>query len=83
MFTPLLLEIDAPLLTVILPALMEMAPAEPSPPVAVEISPPSNITRLGVRTVMRPALPGPRVRASIVLGLFTTVSADTVPKVVD
>ena len=73
-FNPLLLEIDAPLLTFILPALTVMEPAGPSPPVAVEMSPPSNIVRIGVFTVRAPALPVPNVVAEIALGLFTTVS---------
>src|SRR5215510_4005633 len=71
---PLLLEIDAPLLTFILPALTVMAPAGPSPPVAVEMSPPSNIVSRGVLTVIAPALPVPNVVAEIKLGLFTIVT---------
>src|SRR5215813_15075377 len=71
---PLLLEIDAPLLTFILPALTVMEPAGPSPPVAVEMSPPSNIVSRGVLTVTAPALPVPKnVIDEIALGLFTAV----------
>src|SRR5262249_59946772 len=73
-FTPALLEIDAPLLTFILPALTVMEPAGPSPPVAVEMSPPSNIVSRGVLTVIAPALPVPNVMAEILPGLFTTVT---------
>src|SRR5215472_15899558 len=73
-FTPALLDIDAPLLTFILPALTVMDPAGPSPPVAVQMSPPSNIVSRGVLTVRVPALPVPnKVVAAIALGLFTTV----------
>src|SRR5262249_38901392 len=72
---PLLLEIDAPLLTFILPALTVREPAEPSPLVAVEMSPPSNIVSRGVSTVIAPALPVPIVLAEIELGLLTTVPA--------
>jgi hypothetical protein len=72
--TPLLLEIDAPLFTLIMPALTVMEPAGLSPPVAVEISPPSNIIRLGVFTVRAPALPVLNVMAVIALGLFTVVN---------
>src|SRR5262249_29284868 len=50
-----------------------MEPAGPSPPVAVEMSPPSNIVSLGVLTVIAPALPVANVVATIVLGLFTIV----------
>src|SRR5215471_6623960 len=71
---PLLLEIDAPLLTFILPALTVMEPAGPSPPVAVVMSPPSNIVSRGVLMVIAPALPVPCVRAEIRVGLFTTVT---------
>src|SRR5215472_6248786 len=74
---PLLLEIDAPLLTFILPALTVMEPAGPSLPVAVEMSPPSNIVSRGVLTVIAPALPVPNVVAEIRLGLFTSVSCPT------
>jgi hypothetical protein len=74
------MEIDAPLLTFRLPALTVMAPAGPSPPVAVEMTPPSNIVSRGVLTVIAPARPGPNVLAAILLGLFTAVLA---PKVVD
>jgi hypothetical protein len=73
-FNPLLLEIDAPLLTFILPALTVMDPAEPSPPVAVEMSPPSNRVSLGVLTVRVPALPVLNAMAVIPVGLFTTVT---------
>src|SRR5262252_8681192 len=73
-FNPLLLEIDAPLLTFILPALTVMEPAGPSLPVPVEMSPPSNIVSRGVLTVTAPALPVPNVTAVIELGLFTTVN---------
>src|SRR5215469_13469643 len=73
-FNPLLLEIDAPLLTLILPALTVMEPAGPSPPVAVEMSPPSNIVSRGVFTVIAPALPVPNVLAASALGLFTSVN---------
>src|SRR5215472_17618230 len=73
---PLLLETDAPLLTFILPALTIMEPAGPSPPVAVVMSPPSNIVSRGVLTVRAPALPVPSVKAAILLGkLFTAVSS--------
>src|SRR5688572_23945808 len=71
---PLLLEIDAPLLILILPALTVMEPAGPSPPVEVEISPPSNIISLGVLTVTAPALPVPNVLAEIALAVSTTVT---------
>src|SRR5215469_1850786 len=74
-FNPLLLEIDAPLLTFILPALTVMEPAGPSAPVAVVMSPPSNIVSRGVLTVRAPALPVPNVLDAIALGLFTTVTA--------
>jgi hypothetical protein len=70
---PLLLEIDAPPLKFIMPALTVMEPAGPSLPVAVVMTPPSNIVSLGVFTVTAPALPVPNVRDEIVLGLFTTV----------
>src|SRR5262245_33850063 len=70
---PLLLEIDAPLLKLTLPALTVREPAGPSLPVAVEMNPPSNIVSRGVLTVRVPALPVPNVLAEIVLGLFTTV----------
>src|SRR5215469_7671773 len=76
-FNPLLLEIDAPLLTFILPALTVMAPAGPSPPVAVVMSPPSNIVSRGVLTVIAPALPVPNVVAAIALRAFTTVTGPT------
>jgi hypothetical protein len=77
---PLLLEIDAPLLTFILPALTVMEPAGASPPVVVEICPPSNIIRLGVLTVRAPALPVPNALAVIELGVFTMVNG---PKLSD
>ena len=73
-FNPLLLEIDAPLLTFILPALTVMEPAGASPPVEVEMTPPSNIVSRGVLTVIAPALPVPNVTAPILLTLFVTVS---------
>src|SRR5215472_9554926 len=73
-FNPLLLEIDAPLLTFILPALTVMAPAGPSPPVAVVMSPLSNRVSRGVLTVRAPALPVPNAVAEIALGLFTAVN---------
>src|SRR5262245_16395594 len=73
-WNPLLLKIEAPLLTFILPALTVIAPAEPSPPVAVEMTPPSNIVSRGVFTVTAPALPVSVVMAAIPLGLFTTVN---------
>src|SRR5215475_8614076 len=57
-----------------MPALTVMAPAGPSPPVAVEMSPPSNIVSRGVLTVIAPALPVPNVVAEIKLGLFTIVT---------
>ena len=57
-----------------MPALTVMEPAGPSPPVAVEMTPPSNIVSLGVLTVIAPALPVPNVMAEIALGLFTTVT---------
>jgi|SRR5215472_5174307 len=71
---PLLLEIPAPLLIVILPALTVMEPAGASPPVEVEMSPPSNIVSRGVLTVIAPALSVPNVVAESVLGLFVTVN---------
>src|SRR5215472_8143907 len=77
---PLLLEIPAPLLTLILPALTVMEPAGASPPVEVEMTPPSNIVRRGVLTVIAPALPVPNVTAPILLGPITTVNG---PKLVD
>src|SRR5262249_15224382 len=80
---PLLLWISAPLLKLILPALIVMAPAGPSPPVEVKIDPPSNIVSLGVLTVTVPALPGPNVAALIALGKFTNVSGVSVPKLID
>src|SRR5215831_11279120 len=70
---PLLLEIDAPLFKFILPALTVTEPAGPSPPVAVEMSPPSNIVSLGVLTVRAPALPVPNVVAVIPLGLLAVI----------
>src|SRR6476620_6455067 len=73
-WNPLLLEIDAPLLTFILPALTVMEPAEPSPPVPVEMTPPSNIVSCGVLIVIAPALPVSVVMATIPLGVFTTVN---------
>src|SRR5262249_61855819 len=79
-FTPALLEIDAPLLKFILPTLTVMEPAGPSLPVAVEMSPPSNIISRGVLTVIVPAIPVPSVVAEIKLGLFTPV---TCPKLND
>src|SRR5215831_3135898 len=51
-----------------------MEPAGPSPPVAVVMSPPSNIVSRGVLMVIAPALPVPCVRAEIRVGLFTTVT---------
>jgi hypothetical protein len=74
-FNPLLLEIDAPLLTLTVPALTVMEPAGPSPPVEVEMSPPSNRVSLGLLTIRAPALPVPNVLAAITLLLFTTVNA--------
>src|SRR5215472_749967 len=73
---PLLLEIDAPLLTLMRPALTVREPAGPSPRVAVEMTPPSNIVSCGVFTVIAPALPVPVVMATIPLGTFTTGNAD-------
>jgi len=73
-FNPLLLEIDAPLLTSIVPALTVMEPAGASLPVEVEMSPPPNIVSLGVLTVTLPALPVPNVLAETALELFTTVT---------
>src|SRR5215475_6423247 len=78
-FNPLLLEIDAPLLTFILPALTVMEPARTSPPVEVEMSPPSNIVSRGVSTVIAPALPVPNVTAAIALRLFTIVTSPKLP----
>src|SRR5215472_7331773 len=82
-FNPLLLEIDAPLLTFMRPALTVMEPAGPSPPVAVEMSPPSNRVSRGVLIVIAPALPVPNVTvpnvmAEILLGLFTIVTGPTI-----
>src|SRR5215472_2628560 len=80
-FTPALLDIDAPLLTFILPALTVMDPAGPSPPVAVVMTPPSNIVSRGVLTIIAPALPVPnKVLDAIEVGLFATVVD---PKLVD
>src|SRR5262245_27891268 len=60
-----------------MPALTVMEPPGPSPPVAVEMSPPSNIVSRGVLTVIAPALAVPSVRAVILLGLLTSVIGPT------